>query len=185
VRYDKSIKNINGVLKKYSLDFLENGVTWKRVSGETTESRYELYEDTIYIHPEDVGWSWAFWPTTMSIMFHELGHRYAEKFLNRNILKRKDIKELFGYYHKRYHRNLKRASMASKRDMFDFASRYSLVHPADDVAEIFTVCLVYITKDRNPEDFPRDNMKSEICGKKIKKMLELLDFSRQQQKEKQ
>lgn len=175
MKYDKSIKKISGVLDKYSFGFLERGVKWVVISGVTPSSRYELYNDTIYIHPDDIGWSWAFWQTTMSIMFHELGHRFAEKLLNRNILRRKNIIELFGSYHKKYIRNLPRASRASKKDMFDFPSRYAMVHPADDFAESFTVCIDYIVRDKNPEDFPRDYMKSELCRKKITLVMGLLE----------
>lgn len=183
MQYDKSIKNINDKLKKYSLDFLENGVKWIIVTGETTESRYELYCDTIYVHPDDIGWSWTFGKTAYAILYHELGHRYAERILTRKLLRRKDIVELFGHYHKKYIRRLRYASKARQKDMFDFPSRYALVHPADDFAEIFSTCLQYITKDEDPTQFVRDKLKSEICKNKILKMLELFEYSKEQLKE--
>jgi len=182
MKYERSINTINRLLERYSLGFMESGVKWVVISGITPSSRYEIREDTIYIHPDDIGWSWAFWPTTMSIMFHELGHRFAEKILNKNVLRQKRVVELFGPYHKKYIRNLPMASRASKKDMFDYPSRYAMVHPADDFAEICTVCLVYITKDRDPEEFPRDYMKSELCRKKITVMLELLNESKEKHK---
>lgn len=178
MKYSKSIKNINEKLKKHSLDFIEKGVKWVVVLEKTSQSGYVFYNDTIYIHPDDIGWSWTYGRSVYSILYHELGHRFAEKILSKSILRKKDVVQLFGYYHKKYIRRLRYASRAKKKDMFDFPSRYALVHPADDFAEVFGVCLEYITNDKNPLDFVRDKMKSEICKNKILKMLELFELSK-------
>ncbi len=176
--YEKSINSIGKILDKYFIGHIERGVTWTVVNGETSESKYVVESDTVYIHPQDIRWSWAFGSTTYAAMFHELGHRFAEKILTKSRLKKKEITELFGYYYSRYWRNLRYASMATKKNMFDFPSRYSLTHPMEDFSEIFSVCLQYIVKDKNPETFTNDYMKSELCRKKITKMMQLIEESK-------
>jgi hypothetical protein len=170
--YSRSIKNINSILKKYNLDFLESGVKWIVISGETRESRYVLKSDTVYIHPKDIHWLWTFGTTTYAIMLHELAHRFFEKFLTKNRLKQNDIIDLFGYYHKKYIRNFRYAT--TKKDLSDYASRYSLVHSADSLAEIFSVILQYVIKDKNPELFVKEHNKSEKCLQKIKLVEKLI-----------
>jgi len=174
MKFQRSLKNIKAILSKYDLDKLEDGVRWVVTEGDTTQSCYVLREDTIYINPKDIGWHWTFGKSPFAIMFHELGHRFAEKLLTRTILKKKNIVNLFGYYHKKYIRRLRYASKCKRKDLEDFASRYSLVHSADDFCEIFSVCLQYMTKKKNPERFIKDFNKSELCRRKIKKMVKLI-----------
>jgi hypothetical protein len=164
--YERAIKNINKLLSEYNLSFICDGVTWKVTNGETTQSCYIKRNDTIYLHPCDINWSWAFGSSVYAPMFHELGHRFAEHFLTKTKLKQKDIVNLFGYYHKKYIRNFRYAT--TTKDLIDYASRYSLVHPADAFAEIFSVILQYVTKNKKPEFFIEEYHKSSKCLQKIK-----------------
>lgn len=177
--YEKSIKKIESLLQDFSLKFLCSGVSWGVTTGETTQSCYILHSDTVFLNPKDIGWSWAYGRSALAPMFHELGHRFAEKILSRTILREKSVSSLFGYYHQKYVRKLRYASTSRKRELYDVVSRYSLVHPADDFAETFSVCLQFITKNRDPIEFVRENLKSELCKNKIEKILSLIEKSKQ------
>ncbi len=87
MKYDRSIKAIQSILDEHSLGFISKGVTWRVVSGETTCSSYIHLTDTIDLHIDGVGWSWCVGKTTFASIAHELGHRFFEKILNKNILK--------------------------------------------------------------------------------------------------
>lgn len=178
MKFERAIKKLRSLLEEHSLSFLESGVSWSTVTGETTQSCYVHRDDAIYLNPKDIGWSWTYGKTTIAVMLHELGHRLAEKLLTRNILREKSMSTLFGYYHQNYIRKLRFASGARKRELFDVASRYALVHPADDVAEIFSVTIQYILKNKDPIEFVRDSLKSELCKNKIEKMLSLIEAAR-------
>lgn len=178
MQYDKSIKNINRILEKYSLGFLETGVKWVVIHGtsDTSCSRYDIRTDTIYIHPDDIGWSWAAGSNTYAIMFHELSHRILENFFTRKQLKEKSITELFGYYHRKYIRRLRYASKMRKRDLVDYVSRYAVCHEADDMSETLSVCLQYLLiKDKDPKLFVKEHNKSKKCLQKITVIMKLID----------
>jgi len=173
--YGRSIKSINSILKKYNLDWIEEGVKWIPINGETTESRYVLKTDSIYLHPADVRWCWTFGTTAFAVMGHELAHRFFEKFITKSRLKQKDVTDLFGYYHRKYIRRLRYASMIKNKDLIDYASRYAACHEADDCAEVFSVILQYLTKDKDPELFVSEHNKSEKCLQKIRVVQKLIE----------
>lgn len=174
MKFDRSIKNVEAYLDSIGLKHIYSGVKWKIITGKR-ESRYVRKTDKIYLHPKDVIWSWTFGTTQFSLIVHELAHRFFEKILTKKEVESERITKIFGRYHKKYIRNFKSASMS--RDLSSFASRYSLVHPADDCAEIFSVCLQYMIKGKDPLDFIKEHNKNKKCENKIKLMKELLNDS--------
>ena len=154
--FDSSIRRVGVYFAHIGLGYVFDGV--KRISCVRTESYHDIRTGCIGLNPRDVSRPWAAVHRRPYLLIHELGHAFAERWLAP--ARRAGLAPLFGDYDAPY----RRAAKPARADA-DHVSRYSMVHPAEDFAETFAVCL---WQDWDAPGVARLMAgKSALCARKI------------------
>jgi hypothetical protein len=128
----RTIGAVRGCLTRRGLGRVFGGV--RRIGVVRTESYHDVRNRCIGLNPADLRRPYAAFHRLPYLLLHELGHHLAEVWMS--AAERRRLAPLFGNYDAPYRRAPKpRAADA------DHVSRYSMVHPAEDFAETFAVCL--------------------------------------------
>ena len=136
-----------------------------RIRRVSEESFHDVRNRSIGLNPADTRKPWAAFHTRPYLLIHEIGHHFAEVVLSRT--DRKRFLPLFGDYDASY----RRAPKPKVADA-DHVSRYAMVHPAEDFAETFAVC---VWRKWEPGAVKHlISGKSVLCGRKIDAVERLL-----------
>jgi hypothetical protein len=130
--FESSIRRVGVYFARIGLGHVFGGV--KRISVVRQESYHDIRTGCIGLNPRDVSRPWAAVHRRPYLLIHELGHAFAERWLTAG--ERASLSPVFGDYDAPYHRAPKPARAGPHN-----VSRYSMVHPAEDFAETFAVCL--------------------------------------------
>jgi hypothetical protein len=161
--FESSIRQVGAYFARIGLGHVFDTV--KRISVVRQESYHDIRTGCIGLNVRDVSRPWAAVHRRPYLLIHELGHAFAERWLTPG--QRARLAPLFGDYDAPYHR----APKPSCADA-DHLSRYSMVHPAEDFAETFAVCL---WKDWDPGAVARLLVgKSARCKRKVEAVRRLL-----------
>jgi hypothetical protein len=140
-----------------------------RIRPVSEESFHDVRNLSIGLNPADTKKPWAAFHTRPYLLIHEIGHHFAEVVLNGT--DRTRLRPVFGDYDAPYRRAPK-----PRRADTDHVSRYAMVHPAEDFAETFAVCLWRKWKPEEVEDLLSG--KSPVCRRKVSEVARLLSSRR-------
>ena len=130
--FERSIRSVRRYFADLGLGYVVAGV--RRISVVRQESYHDIRTRCIGLNPRDVARPYAAIHRKPYLLIHELGHAFAECWLSAS--QRRALVPLFGDYDSPY----RRAPKPPRADAHH-VSRYSMVHPAEDFAETFAVCL--------------------------------------------
>ena len=154
--FESSIRRVGLYFTRIGLGQVFDAVT--RISVVRQESYHDIRTGCIGLNPRDVSRPWAAVHRRPYLLIHELGHAFAERWLTP--AQRRGLAPVFGDYDAPYRRAPKPVCADT-----DHVSRYSMVHPAEDFAETFAVCL---WQDWDPPSVARlMKGKSALCARKL------------------
>ena len=130
--FERSIRRVRRYFAGIGLGYVMDGE--RRISVVRQESYHDIRTRCIGLNPRDVSRPYAAVHRKPYLLMHELGHAFAECWLSP--YQRRRLAPLFGNYDSPY----RRAAKPARADAHH-VSRYSMVHPAEDFAETFAVCL--------------------------------------------
>jgi hypothetical protein len=162
--FERTIPSVKRRLDAAGLNRLHAGVRRIRAVGE--ESYHDVRNHTIGLNPADLRKPYAAFHRGPYLLLHELAHHYAEVVMTR--AGRRRLLPLFGDYDAPY-RRLPKPRTAGR----DHVSRYARVHPAEDFAESFAVCL-WSAWD-GPAVRALMQGKSALCRRKLAALKALLE----------